>query len=113
MLRKKERLNVSPPEEENLVPTLVDRSNEETSYEDEITSKELYMEMRKRLSSILAAVILLVIGVVFIVVGSLSIYEGDWWYAIPCYIVTFICGIPGGKNHLSSFTNLLCRFSIY
>ena len=74
-----------------------DESKAEPYILEPMTDTETKLMIRKRWKSIAAAVILFVLGTFFLLLGIYSIYIGDWWYGIPCFLVTFMCGTPGGK----------------
>jgi hypothetical protein len=91
-----------------------DHSDDELDYEadaeefDLDEDEDFYVkeELKQRWPSILAAVLLLLVGTIFCVVALWSFYIGDWWYAFPALVVGLICFTPGGV-HISFLDDLV------
>lgn len=71
---------------------------EEFDFDDEDEHFYVIEEFKQRWPSILAAVLLLLVGTIFCVVALWSFYIGDWWYAFPALVVGLLCFTPGGAH---------------
>ena|SRR3990167_2439381 len=52
--------------------------------------------LKKRWKTVLAAIILFLLGIIFLLLSIINFLRGDWMYGSSMIFLSFICGVPGG-----------------